>query len=157
LPAAVLVASWAAKGNIPNDGGAPWQRLDPLGLLLVAFTGSAQFFIRSPKHAAAILISSTAIYTPEELYAKLSPESAWVMYQHNPPLWHPLECVKTPMLWLAGELDAVMTVENERRSATHYRADFVVVPAAAHNLMMEHNYRETAETIHTWLSKRGVK
>lgn len=31
-------------------------------------------------------------------------------------------------------------------------ADFVVVSDAAHNLMMEHNYRETAETIHNWLS-----
>jgi len=157
LPAAVLVASWAAKGNIPNDGGAPWRRLDPLGLLLVAITGSAQFFIRTPKHAAAILISPKAIYTPEALHAKLSPESAWVMYQHNPPLWQPLERVKTPLLWLAGEMDAVVTVENERRSAAHYGADFAIVPEAAHNLMMEHNYRKTAEMIHNWLSKRGVK
>ena len=106
--------------------------------------------------AAAILISPGALYTPEALHARLSPESAWVMYQHNPPLWRPPERVKTPLLWLAGERDAVVTVDNERRSAAHYGADFVVAPAAAHNLMMEHNYRETAETIHDWLNKRSI-
>jgi len=157
LPAAVLVASWAAQGTLPNDGGAPWRRLDPLGLLLVALTGSAQFFIRTPKHAAAILLSPKSVYTPEELYVRLSPESAWVMYQHNPPLWYPPAQVKTPLLWLAGEIDAAITVDNGRQSATHYGADFVVVPQAAHNIMLEHNYHETAEMIHHWLSKLGVK
>jgi pimeloyl-ACP methyl ester carboxylesterase len=157
LPAAVLVASWPAKGTLPNDGGGLMRRLDPLGVLLAAFTGSAQCFIRTPKHAAALLISPKSVYTPEELYVRLSPESLWVMYQHNPPLWHPPEQVKTPLFWLAGEIDAGFTVENQRKSAAHYGADFVVVPQAAHNIMMEYNYRETAEMIHNWLSKRGIK
>jgi pimeloyl-ACP methyl ester carboxylesterase len=157
LPAAVLVAPWAAKGNLPDGGAKPWLRLDPLGVLLVGLTGSAQVYIRTPKRAAAILISPRSIYTPEELHARLSPESAWVMYQHNPPLWHPPERVKTPLLWLAAERDAAVSVENERTSAEHYHADFVVVPEAAHNIMMEYNYRETAETIYRWLRKQAIK
>lgn len=156
LPAAVLVASWAAKGNVPNGGGWPWWRRDPLGALLVALTGSVQFFIRSPQRAAQILISPRSIYTPEELYVRLTPESAWVMYQHNPPLWHPAKRVKTPMLWLAGEIDTAVEVANEQRSAQHYGAECVVVSQAAHNLMMEYNYRETAETIDKWLNKQGI-
>jgi len=122
---------------------------------LAALTGSAQFFIRTPKHAAALLISPKSVYTPEELYARLSPESLWVLCQHNPPLWRPPAQVKTPLLWLTEEIDAAFTVENERKSATHYGADFVVVPQAAHNLMMEYNYRETAESIHNWLKQRS--
>jgi pimeloyl-ACP methyl ester carboxylesterase len=156
LPAAVLVASWAARGNIPDNGGARFREIDPLGVLLVALTGSAQFFIRTPKHAAALLTSPQSIYTPDELYTRLSPESAWVMYQHNPPLWHPPETIETPLLWLAGEIDAISNMDNERKSATYYQADFIVVPDAAHNIMMEHNYRETAETIHDWLNEQGV-
>jgi pimeloyl-ACP methyl ester carboxylesterase len=78
------------------------------------------------------------------------------MLQHNPPFWFPAKKVKTPMLWLAGELDAVIGVAVERRSASYYGADFVVVPAAAHNLMMEHNYHQTAETIHHWLNERRI-
>ena len=55
------------------------------------------------------------------------------------------------------EFDAGFGVEAERQSAAHYRADFVVVSDAAHNIMMEHNYHETAKTIHEWLNERGVK
>jgi len=120
-------------------------------------TGSTRPFIRTPKHAAEKLISPKSVYTPEELHARLSPESAWVMYQHNPPLWRPPKQVKTPLLWLAGEIDAVIGVEDERESAAYYGADFVVVPEAAHNIMMEYNYRETAEMIHNWLSRQGVE
>jgi len=153
LPAAVLLASFAAKGNIPNPGGIPWRRLDPLGMLLAAIIGSAQFFIRTPKRAAALLTSPGSVYTPEEVHVRLSPESLWVMCQHNPPFWYPPARVKTPLLWMAVEFDAVLTVENERRSASHYGTDFVVVQGAAHDLMMEHNDRDTAKTIHNWLLK----
>ncbi len=61
------------------------------------------------------------------------------------------------MLCLAGETDATLKVEAVRQSALHYGADFVIVPEAAHNLMMEHNYRETAEHIHRWLERRGIE
>ena len=43
-----------------------------------------------------------------------------------------------------------------RRSAAFYKATFVLVEKAGHNLMMEHNYRETAETIHGWLVEEGI-
>jgi pimeloyl-ACP methyl ester carboxylesterase len=154
LPAAVMVASWAARSNIA--GRVRWQRLDLVGMLLMMLTGSAQPFIRTPQHAAKKLISSRSIYTPHELHARLTPESAWVMAQHNPPFWRPPERVETPLLWLAGEIDAVIGVEDESQSAAHYGADFEVVPDAAHNIMMEYNYRETAATIHDWLKGRGV-
>jgi len=63
--------------------------------------------MRSPS-ALPWLISERAVYSPEQLYAKLGPESVLVLYQHNPPFWHPPGNVKTPMLWLAGEQDAVI-------------------------------------------------
>jgi pimeloyl-ACP methyl ester carboxylesterase len=154
LPAAVMAAPWASHSIAVE--GPRWRRLDALGVLLVALTGSTRPLIRTPKHAAQKLISSRSIYAPEELHARLSPESAWVMFQHNPPFWRPPEQVETPLLWLAGERDAVIGLETERRSAAHYQADFVAVPDAAHNLMMEHNYRETAETIDRWLKGQQV-
>jgi pimeloyl-ACP methyl ester carboxylesterase len=154
LPAGVLVAPWDSHKNIA--GRDLWWQLDPIGLLLVSFTLWTGFYIRSPEQAARKLLSPKSIYTPEELHGRLSPESGWVMVQHNPPFWHPPEQVNTPLLWLAGESDAVISVEHERRSADHYQADFVVIPEAAHNIMMEYNYRETAEIIHDWLDARGI-
>jgi pimeloyl-ACP methyl ester carboxylesterase len=155
LPAAVLVAPWPSHSTVEDS--LRWWRLDLLGVLLVGLTGWPQFFIRTPRHAAEKLISSRSIYTPEELHARLSPESGWVMFQHNPPLWYPPQQVTTPLLWLAGESDAVVGVEIERRSAAYYKADFLLVPEAAHNLMMEHNYRQTAEIIQNWLDKHGIE
>jgi hypothetical protein len=53
---------------------------------------------------------------------------------------------------LAGENDAGLSVEGGRKSAAHYQADFIVAPGAAHNVMMEHNYRQIAERVHNWLT-----
>jgi alpha-beta hydrolase superfamily lysophospholipase len=36
-------------------------------------------------------------------------------------------------------------------------AEYRLFPGAAHNLMMEPDYRETAVAIHHWLQKQGVK
>jgi pimeloyl-ACP methyl ester carboxylesterase len=154
LPAAVMVAAWESHSII--GGFTRFLKLDPIGMLLASLSGSANPLIRTPQQAAKKLISMGAIYTPEEFHAHLGPESVWVMMQHNPPFWYPAKQVRTPLLWLAGEIDATISVEAERRSAAYYRADFVVVPNAAHNLMMEHNYRETADIIQNWLNKRGI-
>lgn len=155
LPAAVLVAPWESHSVI--KGYPRWVKLDLPGVILATLTCSANPFIRTPQEAAKKLLSAGAQYTPEEFHAQLSPESLWVMVQHNPPFWHPPKQVKTPLLWLAGEIDATISVEAERRSARHYQADFMLVKNAAHNLMMEHNYGETAEEIQNWLIKRGIK
>jgi len=155
LPAAVLVASWASHSTVAD--AFRWFPLDPIGVFLVPLTFSTKPFIRTPKQAAKKLISPKSIYSTEELHARLSPESALVMYQHNPPFWQPPKQVRTPLLWLAGEIDAVIGVEAERKSAVYYGADFLVVPDAAHNIMMEYNYGETASTIQEWLIKHGIR
>jgi pimeloyl-ACP methyl ester carboxylesterase len=61
------------------------------------------------------------------------------------------------MLWIAGEDDPLLVEPAERRSAAHYSADYVVAEGARHNVMMEHNYREIAQTIHTWLVAQAVQ
>ncbi len=155
LPAAVLVAPWVSHSMF-KDGLVDLIRRDPLCALLMMRSWDATPMTRNPYRAAQTLISKQAVCSPEQLYANLGPESVLVLYQHNPPFWSPPEKVRTPMLWLAGEQDAVLNEPAERRSAAHYKADYVVAEKAGHNLMMEHNYRETALTIHNWLIKREI-
>ncbi|MCP4361715.1 MAG: alpha/beta hydrolase [Chloroflexi bacterium] len=155
LPAAVLAAPWVSHSTMA-DGGVHIVKRDPLVVPLTSLAWSAWPWVRNPRRAAENLISPRAVYTPEELHAKLGNESVIVTYQHNPPFWYPPENVQTPMLLLAGEEDAVVTLEGLRRSAAHYGADFVVAQEAGHNLMMEHNYRELAQEIHAWLVGQGV-
>ena len=151
LPAAVLAAPWNVHGNFSDGGIAHWLNLDPLGVLLVSLTGSANPYIRTPAVAARKLISPGAIYSPKELHARLGPESVWIMIQHNRPFWQPPVEIKTPLLWLAGEADQLISVEAQQRAAADYHAPCIVAPGAAHNLMMEPTYAETALTIHQWL------
>lgn len=156
LPAAVLAAPWVSHSMF-QQGFMRLIRLDPLLYPLMMLSWDATPMMRNPYRAARALISQRAVYSPEQLYAKLGPESILVLYQHNPPFWYPPEDVKTPMLWLAGEQDAVIGRDYQRRSAAHYHADYHVAEGAGHNLMMEHNYRQTAETIHQWLVRQGIQ
>lgn len=154
LPAAVLVAPWTAHNMLRPV--VRFSRLDPVGLLLCGLTLTATPSVRTPQRAAKMFITEGAIITPEELHANLGPESLWVLLQYNPLLWSPAKQTNTPMLWLAGSSDALITEPEERRSAAHYRADYVVVDGAGHNLMVERSYRQTAETIRDWLIKQGL-
>jgi alpha-beta hydrolase superfamily lysophospholipase len=151
----VLVASWVSH-HAMADGFTRFIRRDPLGVALTALTWNARPYVRTPEVAARALLSENAVVTPDALYEQLGSESAMVMVQHNAPFWQPPARVATPLLWLAGEQDAVVSEAAERASAAYYGADYAVIPGAAHNLMMEASYRSTAERIHAWLEARGV-
>ena len=152
LPAAVLVAPWVAK-NIMLDGMLLMLKLDILGVLQTFFRLNANGYVRSPKRAAKLLLSKDSPYSAKELHAKLGGESAIVMLQHNPPYWYPPKDIQTPMLILAGEKDAVVTVKGLQDSADFYGAEFLLVQNAGHNLMMEKSAPETIEKISNWLEK----
>ncbi len=154
LPAAVLVAPWPSHTLLGSFGRV--LKLDPVGGLLNQITLTANASVRNPARAAALLITEGALYTPAELHARLGPESALVMFQHNRPWWSPPQRTNTPLLWLAGEVDAPIAEPVERRSAAHYGAEYVVIPGAGHNLMMERSYQATAQTIHDWLERTAI-
>lgn len=154
LPAAVLVAPWVSHSMF-KDGLVPLVTYDPAGVLLMTLTWDASPMVRAGANSAVrFLVGPDAAVPLDELQPKLGPESALVLYQHNPPFWQPLEKVQTPLFWVAGEADPLLTEVAERRSAAHYGADYYVAPRARHNVMIEHNFAETAVTIHDWLVKQ---
>jgi len=154
LSAAVLVAPWLSHSTMLD--GPKVMSNDPWLPLLSSLAWSATPWVRNPQRAAKLFITDGAIITPEELYDRLGPESQIVVLQHNPPFWAPPDDVRTPMLWLTGEKDAVISVQQATRSAEFYQADHIIVPEAGHNLMMEKSYRETAEKIRDWLEQLEV-
>lgn len=157
LPAAVLVASWVADVAM-RDGWSMFLKLDPLGMVMTAQAGDATPYMRNPQRAAAALISKNAIITPEELHAQLGPESSLVLFQHNPPFWSPAAAddIAAPMLYIAGERDAVISLPASRRAAEHYKADFMVAADAGHNIMMDTDYAYSANRVHEWLLQQGI-
>jgi pimeloyl-ACP methyl ester carboxylesterase len=155
LPAAVLVAPWTSHSMLPSMFRSAWR--DPFGVLLCELTLTSTPAIRNPARAAEMFIHAGALYSPEELRARLGPESFLVLAQYNPLLWSPVKHTSIPLLWLAGEADALISEQESRRSAAHYQAEYVAVPEAGHNLMMEKSYRETAEIIQKWLDQQGIQ
>jgi len=158
LPAVLLVAPWMSHSTMTDHKKLLGIiALDPPGMAMMFYKLNANSWVRTPQAAASKLLSKNAVISPEELQRQLSGESALVLFQHNPPFWHPTENIKTPMLLIAGEKDMVLSVEGLRKSAEHYNADFVVIPGAGHNIMMERSYRETAESIDDWLNEKQIK
>lgn len=155
LPAAVLVAPWTSHNMLRSIFRSIVR--DPVGGILSILTLTSTPQVRSPKCSAEMFINPGALYSPEELHARLGPESVWVLLQYNPLFWSPVKHTDTPMLWLAGEADSVISEPEERESAAHYGAEYIVVPQAGHNLMIEKNYQETAKSIHEWLVRCGIE
>jgi pimeloyl-ACP methyl ester carboxylesterase len=154
LPAAVLVAPWVSHSMF-GDGLAPLLAYDPIGLLMMLVAWDATPMVRdAPGSAVRFLVGPQAAMSLKEILPHLGPESFTVLWQHNPPFWTPPEHVSTPMLWLAGEEDPLIGEPAQRRSAAHYRADYIVAAQARHSLMVEHNYRQTARSIRDWLAER---
>lgn len=153
LPAAVLVAPWVSHSTFEEGLLRFWQ-MDPVGCLATSFSWAAEF-VRDPEHTARALLSPNSVYSPEELFARLTPESVLVLYQHNPPFWQPPTEVHTPLLWLAAESDTLVSVAAQWRSAQHYNATFQVCPGA-HDLMLEADHRASAQNIQQWLVKQNI-
>lgn len=154
LPAAVLVAPWTSHNMQTPALLGRTARRDPLGVLLSFLTLEGTPLVRNPRRAAESLITPGALLSPEELSDRLGRESALVLLQYQPPFWRPAEHVRTPLLWLAGERDEVLPEAVERPSAAHYGADYLIIPEAGHNIMMERRYRGAAKAVDRWLARR---
>src|SRR5574341_98850 len=155
LPAAVLVAPW--RRSLMIDTVLNHLRVDFAGTILSGLTLTATPAVRNPQVAARALIGPDAPITPEALFTHLGPESLLVLFQHNPPFWSPPESVRTPILWIAAAQDAFRPLRDPRGDAQAYRAAYLSVPGAGHNLMMERSAEQTACAIHEWLVKQGVR
>lgn len=156
LPAAVLVSPWVSHSTLAYADEI--IRLDPVGVLLLPLVQwSASSWVRSPQWAAQKLLGPQPDITPEALHAHLGPESILVVMQHNPPFWSPPQDVRTPMLLAAGELDTVCPLPHLRQTAEHYGAEFIHIPRAGHNLMMDGDYAGTAGQIHEWLVRQNIE
>ncbi len=154
LPAAVLVAPWLSHNMIMPILRTPLR--DPWGFIATFLHLTTAPLVRNPFRAAQMFTHEGALFSPEELHARLGPESMWVLLQYNPPFWFPAKQVNTPLLWLAGAADTLISEKREQPSAAHYGAEYVVVDGAGHNVMMERSFRETAVIIRDWLEKQAL-
>jgi hypothetical protein len=64
--------------------------------------------------------------------------------------------VKTPLLVVGGEKDAVFHVWEVRRTARAYQTTAEITPNVAHDMMLETRWQMVADVVLAWLGKRGL-
>jgi len=149
LPAMVSVAGWTSH-DILKDCLFNAMKIDPWGSFLASFQGSkAQF--RNEKVVKKWFLSDNSKMSPKELKSALGRESEVVLMQHRPATWAPITDHSTPILWLAAENDAIISVRDSQKSAEFYCADFHKISASNHDIMLERNWQGSAEIVKRWL------
>jgi alpha-beta hydrolase superfamily lysophospholipase len=64
--------------------------------------------------------------------------------------------VKTPILVIAAERDTLFRPWEEERLAQAYQADYKLIPGMAHDVMLEKDWQQAADSIIAWLQQTGI-
>lgn len=146
VPGAVLLAS------IPVSGTArflfSWLARHPLASLLALLTADGKRVVGTPRLARA------AFFRPEigedeleRAVALLGPESLRIALWEGLILRPRPALNRSPLLVIAAERDAVFTLDEQRRTAAAYAAELLIVPEAAHDLMLDPAWPQAAAAI----------
>jgi len=60
---------------------------------------------------------------------------------------------RSPVLVIAGEKDAIFTLDEEKATAAKYGAKYIVIKDQAHNLMMESAWKQVADVVNDWITR----
>lgn len=145
----------ALLGSIPSHGVFPllmrWIRYFPVPFLKMNLTWNVYHMVATPQLARAQFLSPASDVDLEAFHAKLVREAFFPVLPLALPSTLKSERVKSPVLVLAGEIDAVFPVEEERRTAEALNGSFEVFAGQAHDLMLEPAWQQVADRINTWI------
>jgi pimeloyl-ACP methyl ester carboxylesterase len=149
LPAGVLIASIPQVGILPFMGR----------MFRRHFWASARMFatiksvMAGPAMARDMFLSVDTQIDIQEFYGKLVPESMLVATQLSLWLKSKPEAIASPTFVIAGENDVCFSVEEQESLAKALNARYDLLPATAHNIMIEPRWREAADRIDAWITK----
>lgn len=135
LPGAVLLCTAPSGGTLRFL--SDWVLRHPLAGLRALLTLNARHLVGTPRLAREAFFRPDIAPGDLELYAaRMVPEALLVALQISRPAprW---AGASTPTLVIAAERDRVFTVEEQRATAADCAAELVVVPDAAHDLMLD--------------------
>jgi pimeloyl-ACP methyl ester carboxylesterase len=151
LPGAVLLCS------LPVNGGLGftfrYARRHPLPMLRAMITLNLRHMVGTRALARdAFFRADIAPDLLDQYVKRMIPESTRVAGEMSFITPKP-ERNRSPLLVIAAEQDHVFTVEEERMTATAYGAELVVIPEAAHDLMLDPAWPQAAEAIERSVAK----
>lgn len=154
-PLGILVAS------IPRFGALPFfLRLNlkhPIAMLKAMFTLQLKHYVNSPQLTREHFFSPDVPQVDIDRYAAKLDDESWrvaldVLVLNLP---RPSQ-VKTPILVIAGEKDAVFHVWEEERTAHAYKTTTKVMPNTAHDMMLDTRWQAAADALLGWLEEKGL-
>lgn len=152
-PAVVLLASVPPKGIIGSTLAV--IKNYPFSFLKTNLTWNLYHIIKSKKASKYLFLpASLSNEKLDEYHGKLDNESflAYLdMLFFNLPKTNEINQEK--MLIIGAENDKINSLSDIKNIAKKYRKEYVVIPNASHDIMLDPNWKLAANTINTWLDK----
>ena len=151
-PAGILIAPSPSEGMFWS--GAKLQLQNPLLFTKVALKRDFQMLYNTPERAKKFLFSADAdnekVSEYSRRFGKESYRAAMEMIYNLP---NPKK-VKTPLLVLGAENDAIVAPKKIEKTARAFNADCKIFPRMAHDLMLERDWQTVADFMFEWLEKK---
>ncbi len=149
LPGAVLLASLPSTGMFQMTRRL--FRRNPMSIITGQLKLNLYDWVKTPELAHDLFLNSKTEIDIVAFQKKLVRETA-----NGLPLMVPFAKVnpaKSPVFVIAGEKDAIFTVDEEKITAEKYGAKYIVIEGQAHNLMMESAWKQVADLIDNWITR----
>ena len=153
VPAAVLLAPVPVGGAL----GVTLRmiRRHPLAFLKANATLRLWPIVETPELARDAFFADDHPETETDQYWSMLQDESYLAYLDMVAFRRPRPGrVTTPVLVVGGEQDRVFTVAEMQRTARAYRADLEMIPGAAHDLMLDPRWEQSAAAIAGWLEGR---
>jgi len=151
-PAAILVTPSPSEGMFWSGFWLPFMH--PILMMKIAFYQDYSIMFATPQLAKKFLFAKdTDIEKIADYVKKFGKES----YRANLEMIFNLprvEKIRTRMLVLGAEEDALVTKRAIEKTACVYNADRKFFPKMGHDLMLEDNWQEAADFMIDWLGKQ---
>lgn len=149
LPGAVFLAGIPSSGILQMGLRLFQQR--PIITLAGMLTLNFHNWVKTPLLAQAMFLDPKTKVDTKVFQEQLVSESVLVSLA----LMFPFARVnpnKSPIFVVAGEKDALFTLDEERKTAEKYGAKYTVIKGQPHNLMMESGWQPVADEIDQWIT-----
>jgi pimeloyl-ACP methyl ester carboxylesterase len=148
LPGAVLLATLPSRGMLPM--AIRLLQNHPIPTLIGMLSLNLYDWKKTPQLAQDLFLNSKTEIDVMAFQKQLIRETINVF----PILFSfaKVNPMRSPVLVIAGEKDAIFTVNEEKTTAEKYGAKSVVISGQAHNLMMESAWKQVADVIDNWIA-----
>lgn len=151
-PAGILLASSPSEGMLWS--GMKVHMKNPWLFTKVFFRQDFSLLYNTPAGAGKFLFSADADKERVALYSsRLGKESFRGAMEMTYNLPKPQK-IKTPLLVLGAENDAIVPPEKVEKTAKAYNADHKIFPDMAHDMMLERGWQKVADFMIDWLERK---